>query len=79
MDKAVGEIKKVKAKRVGLQFPEGLKDQAVRIASEIEDRTKAKVLIFTDPTYGACDLKKSQCKSMKLDLMVHFGHTEYLR
>ncbi|MCX6695527.1 MAG: diphthamide synthesis protein [Candidatus Altiarchaeota archaeon] len=77
-DLVVEQIKKAKAKRVGLQFPEGLKDKAVEIASLIEGKTKAKVFIYVDPTYGACDLKKNQYRDLKLDLLVHFGHTGFL-
>jgi len=73
----IAEVLKSKARRVGLQFPEGLKDKAVEVALEIEGRTLAKVFIFTDPTYGACDLKKGQAEKLKFDLLVHFGHTRF--
>jgi len=77
LDRVVGEISRFKARRVGLQFPEGLKDRALEIAGKIEGKTGAETFIFVDPTYGACDLKKSQSKMLKLDLLVHFGHTKY--
>ena len=67
------EIKKSNAKLVGLQFPEGLKTSALAIASEIEEKTGAKVVIFIDPCYGACDLKELE----GMDLLIHFGHTKF--
>ena len=67
------EIKKQNAKLVGLQFPEGLKTSALAIASEIEEKSDAKVVIFIDPCYGACDLKEIP----GMDLLIHFGHTEF--
>jgi len=75
LEKIISEVKKSKAKTVGLQFPEGLKQHAVDIASKIEESTKVKTIIFTDPTYGACDTKKEQARKLKIDLLIHFGHT----
>jgi 2-(3-amino-3-carboxypropyl)histidine synthase len=76
LEKVIGEIKKSKARIIGLQLPEGLKQNAVEIASQIEKATKAKTIIYTDPTYGACDTKKEQAKKLKIDLLIHFGHTK---
>jgi len=78
-DRIVGEIREAKAQRVGLQFPEGLKDKAVELARIIESETGCTVIILTDPTYGACDMKGEQAGRLKLDLLVHFGHTEFKR
>jgi 2-(3-amino-3-carboxypropyl)histidine synthase len=77
VDRVVKEVRKVKAKRVGLQFPEGLKDKALEVASKIEAKTKATVIVMADPTYGACDVKTQQAKKLGIDLLVHFGHTEF--
>lgn len=71
------EVKNSHARIVGLQFPEGLKDKAVKIARTIEDDTDAITVIFVDPTYGACDLKQSLSDSIGVDLLIHFGHTEF--
>jgi len=75
VERIIGEIKKSKARRVGLQFPEGLKQYAVEIAAEIEEKTNSLTVIFADPCYGACDTKPEQAKKLKIDLLVHFGHT----
>ncbi len=77
ISRLVNEITKKKAKLVGLQFPEGLKQSAVEIASEIEEKTNAKTVIFIGPTYGACDLKEDAAEKLKLDMLIHFGHTEF--
>jgi len=71
------KIKKGNFKLVGLQFPEGLKRSAVKVANEIETKTQAKTIIFIDPTYGACDIKLSDAKSLDIDLLVHFGHEKF--
>jgi len=75
IEKVVKEIKKKKVKRVGLQFPEGLKMYAVGIAREIEERTGTQSVIFLDPVYGACDTKEKESQLLGLDMVVHYGHT----
>ncbi len=75
LERILAEIRKSKAKIVGLQFPEGLKQHATGIAAEIEKNTSATAIIFTDPTYGACDTKDMQAKKFGVDLLIHFGHT----
>jgi 2-(3-amino-3-carboxypropyl)histidine synthase len=62
------------AHRVALQFPEGLKPQAVEAADEIERITGCICIILGDPCYGACDLNTSY-RSFA-DVLVHFGHSE---
>ncbi len=75
--KILREIKESKAKFIALEFPEGLKKYAVEIADEIEEKTRAKVVIFINPSYGACDIKENEAKRLGVDLIIHFGHTEF--
>ena len=74
LDKVIRKINKKDARNVGLQFPEGLKMQAVKIAREIESQTEATVIISGDPCFGACDVSDSKMKG-SVDLIVHYGHT----
>ncbi|MBR2558378.1 MAG: diphthamide biosynthesis enzyme Dph2 [Methanobrevibacter sp.] len=73
-DNVIRKINKRDAKTVGLQFPEGLKMQAVKIAREIESQTEATVIISGDPCFGACDVSDYKMKG-SVDLIVHYGHT----
>lgn len=75
IDLVLDEIRKSGAGFVGLQFPEGLKEYAVDIAREIEEKTDARTVIFIDPVYGACDTKERDAVRLNLDLVIHFGHT----
>ena len=75
-DRIIEEIKKKKAKRVGLQFPEGLKTYAVEEAEKIEKETGTHAVIFVDPVYGACDTKEKEGQLLGLDMVVHYGHTD---
>jgi len=74
LDKVIRKINSRDAKTVGLQFPEGLKMQAVKIASHIEAETEATVIISGDPCFGACDVSDYKMKG-SVDLIVHYGHT----
>ncbi|MFH0860548.1 MAG: diphthamide synthesis protein [Candidatus Altiarchaeota archaeon] len=77
IERIMREIRNSNAKVVGLQFPEGLKEKAVEIAERIEEETGCIAVIFVDPTYGACDTKDSVSERVGVDLLVHFGHTEF--
>ena len=67
----VGMIRDRNAGRVALQFPEGLKRKAARIARGL-DAAGIGVVISGDPCYGACDLDIDLLG--EVDLLVHFGH-----
>lgn len=74
LEKVIKKIKSSNAKTVGLQFPEGLKVQAVSIAKQIENLTGATVLISGDPCFGACDVSDKKMIGI-VDLIIHYGHT----
>jgi 2-(3-amino-3-carboxypropyl)histidine synthase len=71
---AVDLVRKSNALRVGLQAPEGLKRATIAIARQIEEETRAEVVISGDPCYGACDVDLKLCE--EVDLMLHLGHAE---
>jgi len=77
LDRIVNEIKKSKAKLVGLQFPEGLKTQAIDIARKVEKSAGCTVVIFADPCYGACDTKELEAKKLGVDIVIQFGHDPF--
>ena len=69
----IKKIKDLKAKKVGLQFPEGLKVHAIKIARQIEQETGTLVIISADPCYGACDVADIDMGD-SVDVLIHFGH-----
>ncbi len=69
----IEKIKDLNAEKVGLQFPEGLKVHATKIAGQIEQETGAVVIISADPCYGACDVADVEMMD-SVDVLVHFGH-----
>lgn len=74
VEKVINHINKKGYRNVGLQFPEGLKMQAVSIARKIEDETDATVIISGDPCFGACDVCDKKMEGI-VDMIVHYAHT----
>ena len=74
LDKVKRKIKSIDAQTVAIQFPEGLKVQAVKIAHEIEEECDVCVIISGDPCFGACDVSDWKMKGCA-DLIIHYGHT----
>ena len=76
LGKIVKEINKNKAKRVLLQFPDGMKPYSTTIVDELEKRTGKEFLIWMGSCFGACDTPNIS-KEMKVDLVVQFGHSRW--
>ena len=70
------EILRLKAKRVLIQLPEGLKPEAPRLAKLVEKF--AIPIVSADPCYGACDLATAEAESLGVDLIIHYGHSKLL-
>ena len=72
------EITKLGARRVLLQFPEGLKPEGPRLAAIVE-KTGALPIVSADQCYGACDLAIDQASRLGVDLIIHFGHARMVK
>ncbi len=62
--------------RILLQFPEGLKQEALKHAKKLEAEGN-EVIISASPTFGACDLAIDEAKKVGAEKLVHFGHAEF--
>jgi 2-(3-amino-3-carboxypropyl)histidine synthase len=69
LEAVLREIKARGCKTVGLQYPDGMRLQALEMAEELERRTGVTVMVSAEPTFGACDIPR-----MPVDLVVQFGH-----
>jgi len=76
---AISEIKRLKARVVALQVPEGLKKRAYQLAEDIENKAGVEVLVVAEPCFGACDVPNSLFDMV--DAIVNIGHSPipYLR
>ncbi|MEM3225897.1 MAG: diphthamide biosynthesis enzyme Dph2 [Saccharolobus sp.] len=77
-DHVVEEIKKYNARKVLLQFPEGLKYFSIDIVNNLKERLpNVEFIISGEPSWGACDIAEDEASLIGADLIVHFGHTPY--
>lgn len=75
IDKCVKRIREKNAKRVALQFPEGLLMFAAPIADILEEKTGAEMVILGDVTYGACCVDDYSGVALGCDFLIHYGHS----
>ncbi len=67
----IERLKKRGARRIALQFPEGLKRRSAEMVAALKE-AGFEVEVSGDPCYGACDLALETLGSS--DVLVHFGH-----
>jgi len=75
--KIIKNIKNKKAKKILLQFPEGLKPYSQVICDEIESKMDNKIecMIWLGDCYGGCDIPNVD--DLGIDMIVQFGHSEW--
>lgn len=76
-NRLIEEVKKLEAKRILIQLPNGLKSKGTYLSKLIEEQTGAIVFISSKPCYGGCDLPVCTAKAVKADLVVHYGHAPF--
>ena len=72
LDKAVSKIKEENAKRVLVQFPDGLKDKALEVVDYLEKHTDAEIFIWLESCWGNCDFPDVK----DVDLLIQWGHSD---
>ena len=77
LEKQIKELKKLKAKRLFLQIPEGLKIKVEEVINQLEEKG-FEVFTSMDPCFGACDLKQKEVKQFGCDAILHLGHTKFV-
>lgn len=76
LEKAIRELKKTGAKRVFIQYPEGIKRRIQETASILEKEGIETVLCL-EYTYGACDVREHEAELLKCDAILHVGHEDF--
>lgn len=74
LNRIILEIKQEKAKKVLLQFPDGMKPYATAIVDYLKEKVDAKIFIWFGSCFGACDTPKSE----DFDLLIQFGHSAWI-
>ncbi len=72
------ELKRLKPKRVLIQLPEGVKQNALDLLKVFQD-LKIEVIFSGETCWGGCSVAVEEAKSVKADLIVHFGHSEFIK
>jgi len=76
LERVVEKINKEKSNLVCIQLADGLKLKAKLILKEIENKTKAKVVIWAGSCFGACDIPL-EVEKLGVDLLIQFGHSPW--
>ena len=77
-EKLTKELKKRKPKKVLVQLAEGLKKNAPEIGGWIRD-VGIEVVFSGETCWGGCDIAVDEAKAVGADLIVHFGHAEFIQ
>jgi len=73
---AVEKLKRLRAKRVFVQYPEGLKLRVQEFAKDLE-KEGFEVVVSVEPCFGACDLRDVEAKRLGCDAVLHIGHENF--
>ena len=76
LENVFNTIKKNHAKKVLLQFPEGMKPYSTVIAKEVEEKTNCKCMIWLGSCFGGCDVP-IEVEKLGVDLIIQFGHSKW--
>lgn len=76
-EKLAEELKKLKPKKVLVQLPEGIKQNAVEISKTIED-LGIEVIFSGETSWGGCSIALQEAEALQVDLIVHFGHSKFI-
>ncbi|HLC85895.1 MAG TPA: diphthamide biosynthesis enzyme Dph2 [Candidatus Nanoarchaeia archaeon] len=73
------EINEKKSKKVLIQLPEGMKMYAGEIITVLNNYTKCETIVSGESNWGGCDIALDEARNLKVDLLIHFGHTQFVK
>lgn len=76
MEEYIKELKSLKAKRIFVQYPEGLKTKIQEISNKLE-LEGFEVILCCEPTFGACDVRDFEAKRLGCNTILHIAHTNF--
>lgn len=72
------ELEKIRPKRVLVQLPEGVKQNSFELL-EFFQKLKIEVIFSGETCWGGCSVAVEEAKAVGADLIVHFGHSEFIK
>ena len=77
-EKLINELKKRRPEKVLVQLAEGIKKNAPEIGEWIKS-LGIEVVFSGETCWGGCDIAVDEARAVGADLIVHFGHAEFIR
>jgi 2-(3-amino-3-carboxypropyl)histidine synthase len=77
-EKLVKELKKIKPKRVLIQLAEGIKQNSTELFN-IFNELGIEAIFSGETSWGACSPAVQEAEALSVDLIVHFGHAEFIK
>jgi 2-(3-amino-3-carboxypropyl)histidine synthase len=74
--KNLDELRKIKAKRIFVQYPEGLKLKIQEICKQLE-KEGFETVICCEPCYGACEVRDEEAERLGCDTILSIGHSDF--
>jgi len=71
----VDTLKRIGAKRIFVQYPEGLQLRIQEMSRQLEENG-FEVILCLEPTYGACDIRDEEAQRLECDVILHIGHSD---
>ncbi len=75
-EKVIAELKKMDAKRVFIQYPEGIKRRIQETVSTLE-KENIESVVCLEMTFGACDVREDEARRLNCDAILHVGHEDF--
>jgi len=72
----LNDLRKINARRIFIQYPEGLKLKIQEICKQFE-KEGFEVIISGEPCYGACDVRDEEAKRLGCDAILNIGHSNF--
>jgi len=76
--KIIEKIKQNNAKNILIQLPDGLKPKAKEIVDSIRKELDVNLFIWSGTNFGACDIP-IHLEKIGIDLILHFGHSVFIK
>jgi len=77
-EKLARELKRIRPKRVLIQLPEGVKQNAFEVLKIFQD-LDIEPIFSGETCWGGCSIAVEEAKTVNADLIVHFGHSEFAK
>ena len=77
-EKLIEELRKRSPKKVLVQLAEGIKQNAPEISKWIEE-LGIEVIFSGETCWGGCSVAVQEAEALGVDLIVHFGHAEFIK